>query len=151
MDRCYHSTAVLLPDATVLSAGGGEYSPKNDGNENAPQDSHRDAQIFSPPYLFGSARPVITTAPDGVTYGQVFNVDTPHPDQIGEVNLVRLSSVTHSFNTNQRFLRLKFAVAGPQLQVTAPANANLCPPGHYMLFLLSQDKVPSVAKIIRVN
>ena len=29
VDRCYHSVAVLLPDATVLSAGGGEFRPNN--------------------------------------------------------------------------------------------------------------------------
>src|SRR5439155_5210995 len=38
VDRCYHSTAVLLPDATVLSAGSGEYRPDNTA-ENAPKDS----------------------------------------------------------------------------------------------------------------
>jgi alpha-amylase len=27
VDRCYHSTAVLLPDGRVFSAGGGEYAP----------------------------------------------------------------------------------------------------------------------------
>ncbi len=50
VDRCYHATAVLLPDATVLSAGGGEYRPI-DGLDapNDPEDSHRDAQIFFPP------------------------------------------------------------------------------------------------------
>ena len=68
VDRCYHSTAVLLPDATVLNAGGGEYSPNNDGNPNPVADTHHDAQIFSPPYLFlangmRADRPVITSAP----------------------------------------------------------------------------------------
>ena len=68
VDRCYHATAVLLPDARVLSAGGGEYRP--DGVvTNDPADSHRDAQVFSPPYLFGGPRPVITSAPASVTYG----------------------------------------------------------------------------------
>ncbi len=55
VDRCYHSVAVLLPDATVLSAGGGEYRPNNNlDRENNPNDSHKNAQIFSPPYLFRS-------------------------------------------------------------------------------------------------
>lgn len=36
VDRCYHSTAVLLPDATVLSAGGGEYRPTGADVANAP-------------------------------------------------------------------------------------------------------------------
>ena len=51
-DRCYHSTAVLLPDGTVLSAGSGEFV-LNEGTaqqqQNDPQDSHLDAQVFSPP------------------------------------------------------------------------------------------------------
>ncbi|MBV9122580.1 MAG: DUF1929 domain-containing protein [Planctomycetes bacterium] len=151
-DRCYHSTAVLLPDATVLSAGGGEYSPKNDGNPNDPKDTHKNAQIFTPPYLCGGGtRPDITSAPDEVTYGQTFSVGTSHPDQVGQVNWVRLSSVTHAFNANQRINFLNFTATGSSLAVTAPANANLCPPGHYLLFVLNKDQVPSVAKILRIH
>ena len=80
IDRCYHATAVLLPDATVLSAGGGEYRP--DGRaDNDPKDSHRDAQVFSPPYLFQAdgtlaPRPVIGSAPSSIGYGGAF--DAPY-------------------------------------------------------------------------
>jgi galactose oxidase len=159
VDRCYHSTAVLLPDATVLSAGGGEYSPKNDGNANLPEDSHRDAQIFAPPYLFlpngtRAPRPVITHAPPDVKYGDQFPVVTA-PDQVGKVTWIRLSSVTHTFNTNQRINFLDYktdpTAAVPTIKVTAPANANLCPPGHYLLFVLSKTGVPSTASIVRIH
>ena len=34
--RLYHSIAVLLPDATVLSGGGGEYNHRRDGPPNDP-------------------------------------------------------------------------------------------------------------------
>jgi galactose oxidase len=152
VDRCYHSTAVLLPDATVLSAGGGEYSPRNDGQQNDPQDTHKDAQIFTPPYLFrASPRPDILAAPATVTYGQTFTVGTSAPSMVGQVNWVCLSSVTHSFNTNQRINFLKFTAGATSLSVTAPANANLCLPGHYMLFVLNKDNVPSVAKVIQIQ
>jgi galactose oxidase len=152
IDRCYHSTAVLLPDATVLSAGGGEFSPQNNGQQNDPKDTHKDAQIFQPPYLFrGGTRPDILSAPTDVTYGQTFTVGTTNPGDVGQVNWVRLSSVTHSFNTNQRINFLKFTAGATALSVTAPANANLCLPGHYMLFVLNKDKVPSVAKVIRIH
>jgi galactose oxidase len=158
VDRCYHSTAVLLPDATVLSAGGGEYSPPNDQGrtENLPEDTHKDAQIFSPPYLFQpngmrAERPDITDAPGDVKYGDAFAVKTTHPDQIGRVSWVRLSSVTHSFNTNQRINVLKFTADAAGLKVTAPADPKVCPPGHYMLFVLNKTGVPSVAKIIRIH
>ena len=125
--RLYHATAVLLPDATVLTAGGGE---------GAGYTSHPDYQIFTPPYLCkGLVRPEISSAPKAVAYGQTFTITGPQTSSFlpaGRVTLVRLSSVTHAFNMNQRFLELT-PTAGPtanQLTLTAPGNRNVCPPGH---------------------
>jgi galactose oxidase len=152
-DRCYHSTAVLLPNGRVLSAGGGEFI-LNEGTpqqvENNPQDTHYDAQLFSPPYLFKGPQPQITSAPDSVPYGGTFQIGTAQPTQIATVSLIRLSSVTHSFNAGQRINYLSFQVTGGTLTATGPANANVCPPGHYMLFIVDQQGVPSVATIIQL-
>jgi hypothetical protein len=153
-DRCYHSAAVLLPDGTVLSAGSGEFV-LNEGTarqqQNDPQDSHLDAQVFSPPYLFKGARPEITSAPDSVHHGDTFEIGTAQPDAIGTVTLVRLSSVTHSFNAGQRINFLSSEVQAGTLKATAPSSAGACPPGHYMLFILDQQGVPSIAKIVQVS
>jgi hypothetical protein len=134
--RGYHSTALLLPDGRVLSSGG---------------DNHANAEVFSPPYLFKGARPTVTAAPTGVAYGQSFSVETPDAAGIAKVTIVRLSSVTHAFNENQRFNSLSFTRVAGGLNVTAPANANLAPPGDYMMFLINGDGVPSVAKFVRVG
>jgi galactose oxidase len=150
VDRCYHATAVLLPDATVLSAGGGEYRPDN-VNTNDAEDSHRDAQIFSPPYLFRGERPKITSAPASVTYGESFQVSISQPNEIGKVSWIRLPSATHSFDENQRINFLRFQPGTGTLTVTAPGSPNVCPPGHYMLFILSENGVPSIAKIIQIR
>jgi hypothetical protein len=152
VDRCYHSTAVLLPDARVLSAGGGEYRP-DDKNPDDPADTHREAQIFSPPYLFkGGRRPAITSAPTSVRYGQSFEVHTPDAADIATVSWIRLPSVTHSFDQNQRINFLRFTIDGPDtLSVTAPDTPQLCPPGHHMLFILNAKGVPSKAAIIGVE
>jgi len=150
VDRCYHATAVLLPDATVLSCGGGEFGvPGNQPND--PRDTHRDGQIFSPPYLFNGARPQITSAPDDpVRYGQTFEVTSPQAATVAKVTLIRLTSVTHAFNQSQRINFLKFSASGSALTVTAPATPALCPPGPYMLFLVSEAGVPSVARMVRI-
>ena len=84
-------------------------------------------------------------------YGDTFDVGTTHPDEIGKVTWIRLSSVTHSCNFDQRMNVLKFTAAATTLKVTAPASPKACPPGHYMLFVLNKDGVPSVAKIIKIH
>ncbi|MGZ4897356.1 MAG: carboxypeptidase regulatory-like domain-containing protein [Candidatus Angelobacter sp.] len=135
--RGYHSTALLLADGRVLSAGG------NVGGPNA--------QLFSPPYLFAGARPSISTAPTSAGYAQTVFVGTPDAASIGRVTLLREASVTHTNSMSQGFLSLSFTKTSTGLNVTMPANANLAPPGYYMLFILNSSGVPSVGSIIQIS
>ena len=135
--RGYHSTALLLPDGRVVSAGG------NVGGPNA--------QIFSPPYLFAGARPTISSAPSSVGNGQTVFVGTPDAANVAQVTLLRTASVTHTFDQSQRFMSLKFTTAGNGLNVTMPSGGNLAPPGFYLLFILNSAGVPSVGSIIQIS
>jgi hypothetical protein len=169
--RIYHSVALLLPDARVLVGGGGLPA---DGGEvangvncvpalgiNNPVEcrtfGHKDAEIFSPPYLFNpdgspATQPVITSAPPAVTYGQTFSISVSNPGSITKASLVRLPSVTHGFNADQRVYLMDATVSGASsVNVTAPAKANQLPPGHYMLFIMNSAGVPSKAKIVQVQ
>jgi len=145
--RLYHSSTVLLPDATVLTAGGGPPGPVVNLN----------AEIYHPPYLFkkdGSgelaSRPTIADH-STVRHGGSFTVDLGGSRTISKVALVRTGSSTHSFDMDQRFMELDFTQSGGRLTVSGPRNANVAPPGHYMLFVIDGNGVPSVASILRLD
>ena len=140
--RVYHGTTLLLPDGRILHSGSGD---------GAGLPRELSAEIFSPPYLFRGARPAISSAPDAVSYGQQFLVATPDAGRVVRATLVRLASVTHGFDQNQRFLELPLARVAGGLGLTAPANGNLAPPGHYLLFILNSAGAPSPARIIQLG
>ena len=144
--RLYHSTALLLPDATVLVAGGGR---QNGRSQPDPADEPN-AEIFSPPYLFKGPRPVISSAPTVIPYITPFSVVSPDAARIGSVSLIPLGAVTHAFNENQRFVPLTFTTVGSSLNINGPVDGNTAPPGPYMLFLVDTTGVPSVAAMVRL-
>ncbi|HYH01113.1 MAG TPA: LamG-like jellyroll fold domain-containing protein [Terriglobales bacterium] len=139
--RLYHGSAVLLLDGRVLVAGSGRVGP----------DPQFNAEIFSPPYLFKGARPVISSSPADAAYGSSFAVGTPDSASVASVTLLRISAATHAFDMDQRFLRLSFSQTAGGLSVTAPANANLAPPGYYVMFILNSAGVPSRGAVIRIH
>jgi hypothetical protein len=140
--RGYHATSLLLPDGRVLHGGSGD-------GAGAP--NQRNAEIYSPPYLFRGPRPTITGAPSELSYGDTFRLDTPDAAKVTHVSLIRLGAVTHAFDQGQRFQRLTFTADASGLQVTAPGSGNQAPPGYYMVFILNGADVPSVGKILRIH
>ena len=134
--RLYHSSAFLLPDGRVVMTGG---------------DGYPDVEVFSPPYLFKGTRPAISSAPQSIAYGQQFSVQSADAAGITKVTLIRLPSVTHAFNQNQRLNVLQSTPTTGAVNVTAPANANLAPPGHYLLFIVNGSGVPSVGQVVKLD
>ncbi len=140
--RMYHSTGMLLPDGRVVAAGGGRVAPAAD---------YASAQTYSPPYLFRGARPTITSAPGTTNYGATMTVQTPEAADITAVAFIRLSSVTHAVDMDQRYIDLSFTTAAGSLTVQAPNSADLAPPGYYLLFVINAAGVPSAATIVQLG
>jgi Domain of unknown function (DUF1929)/Glyoxal oxidase N-terminus/PKD domain len=148
--RLYHSVSLLMPDATVWVAGSnparGTYEPH--------------MEIYSPPYLFNAdgtlaTRPTITSVSSSVigysgSFG-TFSVQTPDAANISNVVLMRNGSSTHAFDMDQRYVGLNFTAGSGVLTVTGPPNGNIAPPGYYMLFILNNSGVPSLATIVQVS
>jgi hypothetical protein len=94
--RDYHSVALLLPTGQVAMAGWNKTS----------------IEIFNPPYLYRSARPVISSAPSAIQRGQKFDIQSPDAAAITRMVLARPMAVTHQTDTEQKILELTSVSTG---------------------------------------
>ena len=147
--RTYHSTAILLTDGRVWVGGGGQCGQGCTAN-------HFDAEILSPPYLFNgdgspAVRPRITKVASRISLGAMLPIATDGP--VACFTLVRLSSVTHTVNNDQRRIPLKILSTSGATAYTVqiPADPGVTLPGYYMLFALNGYGVPSVASTVAIN
>ena len=140
MQRGYHSSAVLLPDGRVATFGG---NPNDNSFEMR-------IEIYTPGYWYGS-RPVIDSVASELPRGTAMPITTHGTNPVASAVLVRPMAVTHSFDPAQRLVDLPFVATPTAGQITVPTNANLVPPGWYMLFVRDALKTPSVAKWVHVS
>jgi hypothetical protein len=162
--RLYHSTALLLPDARVLVAGS-DHQVNVDRPRRVPDGRERNeaiasgyeyqVEVFSPPYLFtDTPRPVIEHVQECVAYGEQFAIRVRDlPEMAGQdlkAAFLLPGSVTHNNNMSQRHVGLKIVKrSDTHLILEAPPNANIAPPGYYMLFLLHHG-VPCEAPFVQL-
>lgn len=147
--RQYHASSLLLPDGRVYAGGGGSCA-------GCSSDPDVDAEFFSPPYLFNADgsladRPTISSGPSALPHGASFTIQTPDAASIDKIHLIKLGSSTHSQDMSQRLIPLSFSVSGNALQTAVPSNPNVAVPGHYMLFIIDDQGVPSEAIIMNIG
>lgn len=141
--RGYHSTATLLPDGRVLVTGGDH---DDDGYT-----SNKNAEIFEPAYLHQGYRPTIDAAPDTVSYGETFFVETADAATIERAMMIIPGNTTHAQNWSQRANRLEVTQVAGGVEITLTTNSNEAPPGNYMLFLVDDNGVPTEAAWVQAT
>jgi len=153
--RLYHGTALLLPDARVISLGSNPTAARF-----APG-----IEIYTPAYLFDSNDQLITTNRPSITsvssqvlgYNAPFSVNYTSTSAITSAVLMRPGSDTHSYDMEQRLIGLcgpspqAPCIGSGTLSLTTPPNSNIAPPGYYMLFLLDSAGVPSKAQFVQLS
>jgi hypothetical protein len=150
--RIYHSWALLLPDGRLLHGGGRKVIT-------GPTPPYYHAQVSSPPYDKGGAGPPGRKArfdsgnPTSMPYGSqtIFQLADDPAAGLWEFELIRPGSMTHTVDFDQRMVILAHQdLGGGAYQVTAPASADLAPPGWYMLFAVSNRGIPSLAHFVHL-
>ncbi len=172
--RLYHNNALLLPDARVLVLGGNNsraarYVDDGEVEVNTYHDFNfvpkgytansgeiYQHSIFYPPYLFTQgARPEIETDIDTISYGETETITVSNSSGDGtddSMVLIKLPSVTHSFDRGQRFVELEKSYDGAGvISFTVPTDRFYSPPGYYMLFYVNAEGTPSHAKIVSLS
>jgi galactose oxidase len=146
--RTYHSVALLMRDGRVFTGGGGLCGTGCATN-------HFNGEIYTPPYLLNAdgtaaSRPVVEDSPATADNGDSITVTTNRA--VTAFSIIRMSTVTHTVNTDQRRLSLApTPVEGGGYQLTIPADKNVAVPGYWMLFAMDSKGVPSIAKTIRIG
>jgi Domain of unknown function (DUF1929)/Concanavalin A-like lectin/glucanases superfamily len=145
--RTYHSVAVLLPDGTVFSGGGGLCG--------SCATNHPDGQIFYPPYLYNGngslrTRPTISSAPTSAQTGQTISVSTGAA--VSSFVLVRYGEATHAVDNDQRRIPLSIVSStGDTYQLTIPSDPGIALPGPYLLFAIDANGTPSISATIDIT
>jgi hypothetical protein len=138
--KLYHSAATLLFDGRVWLTG----------NSISKSNWELRSEYYVPAY-YNATRPTISSDPAVGNYGETINISTPNAADIEKVSLIRLSSFTHGFDSELRFIWLQIQSKGSNsVTVSAPLNARIAPPGYYMIHVLNSAGVPSRARIIKL-
>lgn len=162
--RMYHNVALLLMDGSVLLAGGEPATSPGFSN------GQYTAEVYKPAYMDPEVRrptfqllsSVVVQNPVGLntnTFTLQLEQLNPGSRQVKRVVLTRPGAVTHFFDNDQRYVELNFTptvqTSDSQVLTVTSLQENLGPPGHYMLWVVTQELtagaplVPSVASIIQ--
>jgi hypothetical protein len=146
--RNYHSASLLLPDGRVMAVGSDPLFDDAAGTQ--PGTFEQRIEIYTPPYLFRGPQPTVANAPARLALGARGDVATPDAGRIASARLMAPMASTHVTDTGQRSIALDMTRRDGAVSVTVPRERTMVPAGRYMLFLVDERGIPSVARWVDI-
>ncbi|WVR07362.1 hypothetical protein IAU60_004403 [Kwoniella sp. DSM 27419] len=158
-ERMYHSTAILLPDASILIAG----SNPNADFTNEQWRSRTDSERWYPWY-YNEERPTYDGMPQNLSYGGAsFNLTMNSTDEASAQNtkvvVIRGGFNTHAIGFGQRYLQLNSTYEVDMntnkttlivSQMPGTNGPNIFQPGPAMFFVVVNG-VPSAGEFVMIG
>ncbi|KAJ7277174.1 glyoxal oxidase N-terminus-domain-containing protein [Mycena rebaudengoi] len=138
--RMYHSTASLTAKGNVMVAGSNPNPAVLLPPTTFPSEFR--VEYLNPDFITNNApRPVIRSAPTQIRFNQkaTLRVAVPPSLLLGKtkVSLMDMGYVTHAQHANSRLVFLEHTLLGNSLEIKAPPNNNIYPPGPAWIFLVA--------------
>ena len=140
--RNYHSTSLLLPNGTILTAGGDVWN----------------AEIYYPPYLFEknwdgktvfAKRPKIIHLDKTIENRSNVTIKVEDSDDIDKITMISTGSTTHAQPSELKFINLDYEKLNKnEVKLKIDENRNYIQNGTYMIFTVNSSNVPSEGKIV---
>ncbi|KAG9247386.1 carbohydrate-binding module family 18 protein [Calycina marina] len=165
--RVYHSSALLMPDGTVMIAGSSPIEmPKLQSDEEDQYVTEYRVETFVPPYLQGSQKyrannvriSATTLKANGAHFHMTFHMPANHIGTL-KIMLHHNGFVTHAVHMGQRIVELDIVGGFPQppptggditIEVAGPPSNYITPPGPYWIYVVA-DGMPAEAVHVLID
>jgi len=144
--RLYHSSALVLQDGSLVSAGGGAPGPVK----------NRNGQLYHPDYFYNTKqektpRPKIIACPRNINSGETFLITVDDASRVVKVTTTKSGASSHTRNSDTRWLDLKFDVLNDTILKVHAEERNIMIGGLWMLNTIDVNGIPSEASLMGVD
>ncbi|KAJ7636284.1 glyoxal oxidase precursor [Roridomyces roridus] len=140
--RMYHSSAALTGKGNVMISGSNPHPVVVQPPTTLSFPSEFRAEYLNPDFITNnSPRPLIHYSPSQIGFNQKATLTVTIPRSLSagdfQVSLMDMGYVTHAHHSNSRLVFLEHTLHGDVLEITAPPNNYVYPPGPAWLFVVA--------------
>ncbi|KAJ7609532.1 glyoxal oxidase N-terminus-domain-containing protein [Roridomyces roridus] len=139
--RMYHSAAALTGSGNVMVAASNPHQSVVEPPTNLSFPTEFRVQYLNPDFItHNRPRPIIHKSPTKLLFNQKGSMGVTIPDCLAggdiKISLMDMGFITHAWHANSRLVYLEHKLRGNTLEIIAPPNNNVYPPGPAWIYVV---------------